>query len=176
MDEDSLEELNPGKDFTTAGVVIMVASVRQDSERHQPKVKRIEIDKSQKQVRAYGDDSALLAVYPATIGSEERPAQSGTLKVKGVAKSPNFTYKPKYQFEGVNSDKSFTIAPGPNNPVGTVWIEFSKEGYGAHGTPEPAQTGKATSHGCVRLTNWDALALAERIESGVEAVFLANAN
>ena len=65
------------------------------------------------------------------------------------------------------ADKPFNIAPGPNNPVGTVWIEINKEGYGLHGTPEPSEIGRAASHGCVRLTNWDAEDLATGVRKGV---------
>jgi lipoprotein-anchoring transpeptidase ErfK/SrfK len=176
MDEDFLKELNPGKDFNKAGTVIKVANLRQESESDKSKVKRVEVDRSHKQVRAYGDDDKFLAVYPATIGSEEKPAPSGTLEVKGVAKDPKYTYDPEYDFKGVDSDQAFTIAPGPNNPVGAVWIDLSKEGYGIHGTAEPAEIGKAASHGCIRLTNWDALDLAERIENGVKVEFLGSSD
>ena len=112
-----------------------------------------------------------MATYPATIGSEEKPAPSGTLKVERIARNPDYTYNPKYAFKGVKADKPFTIKPGPNNPVGTVWIALSKEGYGIHGTPDPAKVGKTSSHGCVRLTNWDAEELAGTIEKGARVDF-----
>jgi lipoprotein-anchoring transpeptidase ErfK/SrfK len=176
MDEDFLKELNPDKEFGKARTIIQVANLKQESEDDKSKVKRVEVHKSHKQVRAYGDNDKLLAVYPATIGSEEKPAPSGTLKVKGVAKDPKYTYDPEYDFKGVDSDKAFTIAPGPNNPVGAVWIDLSKEGYGIHGTAEPAEIGKAASHGCIRLTNWDALDLAERVENGVKVEFLGSSD
>jgi lipoprotein-anchoring transpeptidase ErfK/SrfK len=173
MDEDFLKELNPGKDFAKAGTVITVANVKGGADGRAGAVKRIEVDKAEKQLRAYGDGDKLLAVYPATIGSSSRPAPTGTLEIKGVAKNPNYTYNPEYKFEGVKTDKPFTIAPGPNNPVGSTWIDLSKEGYGIHGTPEPSKIGKTASHGCVRLTNWDAEALAQMVKPGVKVEFSA---
>jgi lipoprotein-anchoring transpeptidase ErfK/SrfK len=88
-----------------------------------------------------------------------------------VVQNPNYTYNPEYKFKGVKSDKPFTIKPGPNNPVGSVWIDLSVEGYGIHGTPEPSKVGKTFSHGCVRLTNWDAKELAAMVEKGTPVEF-----
>ena len=172
MDEDFLKELNPGKDFDKAGSKITVANVKRPTSPEPGSVERIEVDKGRKQVRALGKDDTLLAVYPATIGSESRPAPSGEHKVTGVAKNPKYTYNPEYKFEGVKTDKPFDIAPGPNNPVGSVWIDLSVDGYGIHGTPDPAKIGKTASHGCVRLTNWDAGHLAEMVKTGVTVQFL----
>src|SRR5205807_136167 len=117
-------------------------------------------------------DGHLLAFYPASIGSKEKPAPSGTYKVTSVARNPTYTYNPAYQFKGVKSRKPFTIKPGPNNPVGTVWINLSGQGYGIHGTPEPGKVSKTTSHGCIRLTNWDANELAAMVGKGTPVVFL----
>jgi lipoprotein-anchoring transpeptidase ErfK/SrfK len=169
MDEDLLAALNPGKSFGEAGTPIVVANV---GENHpNAKVTKIEVDKAKELVRAYDQDGKLVATYPATIGSEEKPAPSGTFKVERVAKNPDYTYNPKYAFKGVKADKPFTIAAGPNNPVGTVWIALNKEGYGIHGTPEPSKVGKTYSHGCVRLTNWDAEELAGMVEKGATVEF-----
>ena len=170
MDEDFLQELNPGADFGKAGTKIMVANVKHEGDK-QGRATRVEVDKGLKQVRAFDGDK-LVAAFPATVGSESRPAPSGTLEVKGVAENPKYTYNPEYKFEGVKTDKAFTIAPGPNNPVGIVWIDLSKEGYGIHGTPDPAKIGKTASHGCVRLTNWDAQMLAKMVKPGVKVEFL----
>lgn len=81
-------------------------------------------------------------------------------------------YNPAYRFKGVHSRKPFTIKPGPNNPVGTVWINLSAEGYGIHGTPSPEKISKAESHGCVRLTNWDAERVAGRVSKGTPVAFV----
>jgi len=170
MDEDLLAQLNPGKSFDSGGTTVAVAAVRQED--RAAKATRIEVDKDRAVVRAYGKDGKLLATYPATIGSEEKPAPTGTLKVERVAENPTYTYHPKYAFKGVKSDKPFTIAAGPNNPVGSVWIELSKEGYGIHGTPEPSKVSKNYSHGCIRLTNWDALELAHMVDKGATVKFM----
>ncbi len=172
MDEDFLKELNPGKDLTKAGTVIMVANVEKDTKAERGAVKRIEVDKASKQLRAFGEGDKLIAVFPATIGSQQRPAPKGDHTVKGVAQNPIYTYNPEYKFEGVKADKPFTIKPGPNNPVGSVWIDLSEEGYGIHGTPEPSEIGKTASHGCVRLTNWDANILAQMVKTGVTVKFI----
>jgi lipoprotein-anchoring transpeptidase ErfK/SrfK len=172
MDVDFLKELNPGKEFGRAGTTIMVANVKSAAPPQRDSVVRIEVDKARKQVRALGENDTLLAVYPATIGSDSRPAPTGEHKVTAVAKKPNYTYNPEYKFEGVKADKPLVIAPGPNNPVGSVWIDLSKDGYGIHGTPEPAKIGKTASHGCVRLTNWDAEHLADMVKTGATVKFL----
>ena len=96
-----------------------------------------------------------------TAGSTEKPAPNGQLKITSIAKNPTYRYNPDYAFKGVKSRQSFTIKAGPNNPVGVVWIGLNKEGYGIHGTPAPSKVGKSESHGCIRLTNWDATQLAE---------------
>lgn len=172
MDEDFLKELNSDTDFKKPGAMIMVANVNQGKRGDTPTVKRIVVDKILKQVRAHADDDKLVAVYPATIGSEERPAPSGTYEVRAVAKDPTYTYNPQLKFEGVDADEAFTIAPGPNNPVGSVWIDLSKESYGIHGTPEPEKIGKTSSHGCIRLTNWDVESLAKMVSSGAKVEFV----
>jgi lipoprotein-anchoring transpeptidase ErfK/SrfK len=169
MDEDLLRALNPGKSFDKSGTTILVANVT--DERPNEKTASIEIDKSEKALRALDKDGKLIAFYPATIGSDEKPAPSGTHQVERVVQNPNYTYNPEYKFKGVKSDKPFTIKPGPNNPVGSVWIDLSVEGYGIHGTPEPSKVGKTFSHGCVRLTNWDAKELAAMVEKGTPVEF-----
>lgn len=173
MDEDLIDALNPGKSFDKAGVTLVVAAVGKEPRKEEKgTVTKIEVDKTLRAVRALGKDGKLAAFYPATIGSEASPAPSGTFEVRAIAMNPNYTYNPEYKFAGVKSDKPFKIAPGPNNPVGSVWIDLTKEGYGIHGTPEPAEISKTASHGCVRLTNWDAEELARMVEKGVTVEFI----
>jgi lipoprotein-anchoring transpeptidase ErfK/SrfK len=172
MDEDLLTSLNPGKKFDKAGTVIAVANVNVKPVALKGKIGKLEVDKSRKQLRVLGSDGKLLAMYPASIGSEEKPAPSGTLKVVRVAKNPTYTYNPDFAFRGVKAKEEFKIAPGPNNPVGAVWIALNEKTYGIHGTPDPEKVGKAASHGCVRLTNWDALALAAIVKKGMAVEFL----
>ena len=172
MDEDLLTSLNPGKKFDKAGTVIAVANVNVKRVALNTKIGKIEVDKSRKQLRVLGPDGKLLAMYPASIGSEEKPAPSGTLKVVRVAKNPTYVYNPDFAFRGVKAKEEFKIAPGPNNPVGLVWIALNEKTYGIHGTPDPEKVGKAASHGCVRLTNWDALALAAMVRKGTTVEFI----
>jgi lipoprotein-anchoring transpeptidase ErfK/SrfK len=170
MSPELLEALNPGEKFRDAGHTIMVANIPADP--LPEKVNRIQVDKSRQELRAFDGDGKLLAYYPATVGSDEKPAPSGTLKVTIVKKNPAYHYNPAYAFKGVQTEKPFTIKPGPNNPVGVVWIGLTGEGYGIHGTAEPEKVGKTQSHGCVRLTNWDALQLASGVRKGVLVDFV----
>jgi lipoprotein-anchoring transpeptidase ErfK/SrfK len=135
------------------------------------KVARVEVDKRRRELRALSQDGTLVAVYPASIGSAEKPAPSGETKITGISRNPTYTYNPKYAFKDVKTDEKFSIKPGPNNPVGSVWIDLTGEGYGIHGTPEPRTVGKSFSHGCVRLTNWDALELASLVNKGTPVFF-----
>jgi lipoprotein-anchoring transpeptidase ErfK/SrfK len=135
-------------------------------------VARIEADKAARQVRAYDADGKLLVAYPATIGSAATPSPSGRFTVVAVAENPTYTYNPDLNFKQGNNDKVLTIPPGPNGPVGTVWIALSQPTFGIHGTPEPSMIDKAASHGCVRLTNWDAEELAKMVSKGVIIDFL----
>jgi lipoprotein-anchoring transpeptidase ErfK/SrfK len=171
MSEALLATLNPGKSLAATGTTIVVANV---GARSAAKASRIEVDKRQHLLRVYGAGDKLIAVFPASIGSIEKPAPSGTFKVASVTHNPTYRYDPAYAFKGVKSTKPFTINPGPNNPVGTVWIGLTAEGYGIHGTPDPGKIGKTASHGCIRLTNWDAQALATMVARGVPVVFLNN--
>jgi lipoprotein-anchoring transpeptidase ErfK/SrfK len=169
MDEDLLRALNPGKSFEKPRTRIVVANV---SDRKQARAAKVIVDKKRRSVEAVDKSERLIAFFPATIGSEKNPAPDGTYKVRRVAKNPTYHYSPDLNFKGVKSKTKFTIAAGPNNPVGKVWIDLSKENYGIHGTPEPAKISKTFSHGCIRLTNWDALALAEMVRKGTPVEFI----
>jgi lipoprotein-anchoring transpeptidase ErfK/SrfK len=172
MSEELLVALNPGKKFDRPGEAIFVANVP-----NQPKltVGRIEVDKSRQTVSAFDPSGALVAFFPATVGSEEKPTPSGTVKVISTDANPTYRYNPDYKFKGVKSRKPFTIAPGPNNPVGSFWIGLSAEGYGIHGTPNPSKVSKSESHGCIRLTNWDAALLGASVKKGTPVVFVGDA-
>lgn len=178
MQRDLLSTLNSDKPLDKAGTVILVAAVPPTGEGKieghplAPIVSRVEVDKGSRRVRAFGKDGKLVATYPASVGSDEKPAPTGTYKVTKVAFNPWYTYNPKYKFKGVKARKKFSIRPGPNNPVGLVWIDLSIPSYGIHGTPEPENIGKTESHGCIRLTNWDARDLASHVEKGAKVEFL----
>ena len=129
------------------------------------------MDKTTRQVRAFGGET-LLAVYPATVGSTERPAPSGDWAVRTLAPNPTYTYDPSRLTFGKASQGKLTIQPGPNNPVGSTWIDLTKDTYGIHGTPDPRLVGKAASHGCVRLTNWDVRQLSRSVKKGTVVAFV----
>lgn len=170
MDPALLQALNPGVDFTAAGARILVAAPARAPLK--AKVTRIEVDKARKQVRAFDASDRMLAAYPATVGSEDLPTPSGEWAVRTVAPRPTWTYDPARLNFGDKSAGKQTIAAGPNNPVGAVWIDLTKDTYGIHGAPEPRLVGKVASHGCVRLTNWDAQQLAAAVEAGTKVVFV----
>jgi lipoprotein-anchoring transpeptidase ErfK/SrfK len=169
MDQGFLEVLNPESRFEK-GETITVIDPGADMT---AKVERIEVDAKESMLRAYGADGKILAAYPATVGSKDMPSPSGSLKVRAVAKNPVYTYDPKrVNFREVDITEQLSIPAGPNNPVGTVWIDLDKDTYGIHGTPDPADVGKESSHGCVRLTNWDVEELAAQVREGTAVEFI----
>jgi lipoprotein-anchoring transpeptidase ErfK/SrfK len=170
MSEELLAALNPGKKFDRADEIILVANVAKSDAKL--KVGRIEVNKSNGTVRVFTPSGEVVAFFPATVGSEEKPAPSGTLKVVSSDAHPNYRYNPDYKFKGVKSKQPFTIKPGPNNPVGSYWIGLSAEGYGIHGTPDPSKVSKSGSHGCVRLTNWDVSVLGRNTKKGTPVTFI----
>ena len=171
MSQALLLTLNPGVNFSLANQTIAVVD---DTHPGFAKgdVARVEVTKSDASVRAYDHAGKLIAFYPATVGSTERPSPSGTHKVVGVARNPDYTYDPSKLKWGPRAAGKLIIKPGPNNPVGMVWIDLNAPSYGIHGTPDPDNIGKTASHGCVRLTNWDAVALAAGVQPGVTVQFV----
>jgi len=165
--EGLLQALNPDVDFRRAGAEIVVPAV---SDAALPSVARIVVDKAETSLRAFDAQGRLVAFYPSTIGSTERPAPSGTLRVLGVAPEPDYTYDPA-RLSYDRGDRKVVVPAGPNNPVGTVWIDLSAESYGIHGTPDPSRIAKTASNGCVRLTNWDAEQLAAAVKPGAVVEF-----
>lgn len=170
MSEELLVALNPGQQFERAGETIAVVDARADQ--NPQKAAKVEVDKNRQNVKLFDQAGILIGFYPATVGSQDKPSPSGTLKVTEVQRNPIYHYNPAYHFKGVHSRKRFTIKPGPNNPVGDVWISLSGQGYGIHGTPSPGKVSKAESHGCVRLTNWDAERVAKRVSKGTPVIFV----
>ena len=169
MDEDLLRKLNPNVDFNTAGAQVVVANAGSDLDAD---VASIVIDKRERSLRAFDASGNLLAFYPATIGSPDAPAPSGDFTVRAVAFNPTYHYDPsRLPTFGHRDHGALTIAAGPNNPVGAVWIALSLDTYGIHGAPEGQQVSKTQSHGCVRLTNWDATELGHAVRAGVPVSF-----
>ena len=168
MDIDLMKAFNPGADFAPGKTIQVVAT----GSAREGKVKRIEVNGKAGQVLAYDAHGLLLAAYPATVGSEDNPSPSGTHKVKGVARMPVYRYDPKVNFKQGKNNKVLTIPKGPNGPVGSIWIDLTEPTYGIHGTPDPELIDKVGSHGCVRLTNWDAEELGGMVKPGVMVKFV----
>ena len=166
---DLLKALNPSVPLKP-GEQIFVPDVMNRAPKE--KVARIEVDKKLSVVRGYAADGTLVVSYPASIGSRQYPSPEGTMEVKGIAENPKYAYRPDKNFQQDDNTEPLELPPGPNGPVGSVWIDLSKETYGIHGTAEPESIGKAVSHGCVRLTNWDAEELARLVRHGTKVSFV----
>jgi lipoprotein-anchoring transpeptidase ErfK/SrfK len=161
--------LNPGVKFDRAGTIIQVPNVARP-----PLAKTagmtIRVSKSQSAVEAVDANGVVVARYPATIGSDHDPLPLGNWKINGVAWNPPFNYNPDLFWDADASAKKTKLPSGPNSPVGPVWIDLSKPHYGIHGTPAPSTIGKSSSHGCIRLTNWDAIELGKMVSPGMPAI------
>lgn len=166
MDEKFLAQLNKGASFTpgeTINVTVPAKPIRAT-------VLRIIVDAERGRVAAYDPSGRMVADYPATVGSAATPSPQGTHLVEASVLDPDYTYNPNINFKQGNNDKVLRIPPGPNAPVGNVWIDLSKPTYGIHGTPSPSQLFVNQSNGCVRLTNWDAQELAKMVKPGQTVV------
>ncbi|OLF40716.1 L,D-transpeptidase family protein [Psychrobacter sp. Rd 27.2] len=160
MSEKYLKTLNSNASFS-AGETITVYN---PGNPNTAPVSRVVADKTTQTLYAYDDKGTLVASYPTTVGSTATPSPSGTHTVEVKVHEPNYTYT-------ANDGNKAILPPGPNNPVGSVWIGLSKPSYGIHGSPDPARISRQASAGCVRLTNWDALALLGVIQDGATVEF-----
>jgi lipoprotein-anchoring transpeptidase ErfK/SrfK len=163
-----LRALNPDSEFRAGAAVIVPDRGGDDLGAD---IGGIVIDHAQSQVRAIGPKGKLLAVYPASIGSKTCPAYAGPLQVKSIITQPTYSYDSDSPGVLGTFRGKTEIAPGPNNPIGPVWIDLSKDGYGIHGGPDASQVGKAQPHGCIRLANWDVRELARSVKPGVVVTF-----
>jgi peptidoglycan hydrolase-like protein with peptidoglycan-binding domain len=167
-----LEELNPGTDFEAlaAGDTLFVPAVEDVAPDPRP-VERVVVSGVGSYVHALDADGRIVFHFPTTLGSQYDPSPLGALSVVSVHPDPWFHYQPRL-LSGVDKSKPDThLPPGPNNLVGSVWIKLSEPHYGIHGTRDPAAIGYASSSGCVRLTNWNALLLAGRVGAGTAVEF-----
>jgi len=139
----------------------------------QPTAAKVVVDKSDQVLRVLDGEGKLLAQFTATMGSKAFPLPLGTWKIQGTGYNPEWSYDPALLATADKSDPKLQIPAGPNNPIGVVWIDLSKEHYGIHGTNEPERIGRAESNGCIRLTNWDAVRLAQMVKPGTVALFQA---
>ena len=177
-----LRRLNPNAQFT-AGAEVVVPNVHdapdptrppQDGETP-PKgnggTVTVTVTRSASTLVVADDAGKTILFAPVTTGSEHDPLPIGNWKVTGVQYDPPFHYNPELFWDADPKNTKTVIKPGPNNPVGVVWVDIDRPHYGLHGTPEPSQIGKTTSHGCVRLTNWDALRVASLVRPGTRVIF-----
>ncbi|MFL6195646.1 MAG: L,D-transpeptidase family protein [Thermoanaerobaculia bacterium] len=168
-----LQRLNRGARFAAAGERIMVPNIRlvgTPEKGQAPDGAEVVVSKSASTLTVRQGDK-LLFFAPVSAGSEHDPLPIGDWKVNAVSLRPSFHYNPDLFWDADPGDEKAKIPAGPNNPVGLVWIDISKEHYGLHGTPEPRMIGKTLSHGCVRLTNWDALTVAGLVKAGTPVHF-----
>ena len=135
----------------------------------QPRAEKLVVDKSEGVLKVYDAGDKLIAQFPATMGSSKDPLPIGEWKIQGVSRNPDFHYNPRLFWDVSDNKDSQILKPGPNSPVGVVWLDLNKPHYGIHGTSEPATIGHAESHGCIRLTNWDAARLAQMVKPGTLA-------
>ena len=170
-----LKQLNPGAAFA-AGDSITVPNVTVVAEAKPaappPPGLIVTVSKSRSTLTVTDGAGAVLMHAPVTSGSEHDPLPIGDWTVTAVSRNPSFQYNPDLFWDANPAHSKAKIPAGPNNPVGVVWIDLSKEHYGIHGSPEPGQIGHTESHGCVRLTNWDALRLAGLVAKGTPVRFV----
>jgi lipoprotein-anchoring transpeptidase ErfK/SrfK len=169
MDIDLFKLLNGGADLSKPGTKIVVPALK--DELPETKIERIVVSKSAGTLKGFDSAGKLIVQYPATVGSAQTPSPSGSVTVNAIAINPTYSYNPEVNFTQGNNTEALTLPPGPNGPVGNVWIDLSKPTYGIHGTPDPAAIDKTQSHGCVRLTNWDANELAQIVSRGATVEF-----
>lgn len=171
---DFLGALNEGVSFGNLkpGDRIWVPNVRTPQQQHRHDIARVVISIRGNTFNAFDANGNLIFHAPTTLGSKYDPSPTETLEVTKVAHDPHFHYQPTLFAEVPDDEPEANLNPGPNSPVGVVWIALSKPHYGVHGTSDPDSIGYASSHGCVRLTNWDAREVAERIGEGVKIEFL----
>jgi lipoprotein-anchoring transpeptidase ErfK/SrfK len=168
MDQNFLISLNPDARFVAGEKIVVIDPGTQV----QVEVSRIVADKSNERLVIYGANDRPAIIYPATIGSDSTPSPRGTHEIKGVAEFPTYAYDPDINFQQAENTEKLTIPAGPNGPVGSIWIDLMEPTYGIHGTPDPSRISKTSSHGCVRLTNWDAVELGKLVKPGIAVTFI----
>lgn len=167
FDLDAVKNLKPGSELTADAA----NEISDDTDNGSPAGAipdsvRIKVDVKTNMLGVFEGDK-IVAAYPVTVGSSNIPTPIGEWKVRGVMKLPTFRYDEEMLNRGKRSGKFYILRPGPNNPVGVIWIALNKRGIGIHGTDEPDTIGHGVSHGCIRLANWDVVRLAGLVKAGV---------
>ncbi len=167
-----LKRLNPRARFI-AGEHIRVPNVLggEQATRAQTGAVKIVVSKKKSVLMVYDREGQVVFYAPVTSGSEHDPLPFGDWVIKDVVRNPTYNYNPALFWDGDQADPKVKIAPGPNNPVGVVWMGINVPHYGIHGTPEAGEIGHSASHGCVRMTNWDATRVADLVRDGTPVVF-----
>ena len=168
MDEIFLQQINPSAKFNQIGEKIIVANISNELPKD---IYTLVAHKGTRQLFIFNAQNKIIAAFPATIGSDENPSPSGTHRIAVITFNPHYSYNPK-NFIQADNFTSLLLPPGPNNPVGNIWIGLSRPSFGIHGTPNPALISKTASHGCIRLTNWDANNLSKIVRKGMTVRFL----
>ncbi len=171
---DLLRTMNPGAKFTAAGETLQVPDVRPapaPAKGAKAASVTVTVMKEERALTVVDEAGRVLLYAPVTVGSSNDPLPIGDWKVTGVLRNPVFNYNPDLFWDADPAHAKAKIPAGPNNPVGAVWVDLSRPHYGLHGTPEPSRIGRTESHGCVRLTNWDALHVAALVAPGTPVLF-----
>ncbi len=166
----ALERLNPDLAWPNpppGSVVVLPAC---EVANHKSVAASVRISLERREITVFDYEGRLIALFPCSIAKNRSQRPSGEIFVRNIAENPNYLYDPQLFHPGSAETAKLTIAPGPNNPVGSAWIGLSLQGYGIHGTPVPERIGEAASHGCFRLANWNAKRLIQLIEIGTPVV------
>jgi lipoprotein-anchoring transpeptidase ErfK/SrfK len=171
---DFLDQLNEEVKFSDlqAGSTIWVPNVREPVTADRPDIARVVVSIRGNTFNAFDAQGNLVFHAPTTLGNKYDPSPNETVEVKKIVFDPHFHYQPKLFAEVPDDEPEANLNPGPNSPVGVVWVALSKPHFGVHGTSDPDSIGYASSHGCVRLTNWDAQEVAHRLSPGIKIEFL----
>jgi len=165
MNPKLLAALNKGRTMT-AGQSIVVADVGRAATLP-GKVASLRIGKTAKMLYLLGADDKVMGAMPVSIGSSQDPLPIGILSITSQAKFPDFQYDPAL-LRNAKADQKLRLPPGPNSPVGVMWMALTKEHWGIHGTAEPSQMARVETNGCVRLTNWDVVRLSTVVDKGIK--------
>lgn len=165
----AVERLNPGVAWPNppVGAEVVLPDCRK---MRKDRAVSVRIALARMEITAFDRDGKLIALFPCSIARDKARRPSGELRVKAIAPNPTYLYDPQLFQPGGEKTSKLLIPPGPNNPVGLAWISLSLPGYGMHGTPKPESIGRAESHGCFRLSNWNAVKLLSMVWPGVPVI------